>query len=364
MLHKMDNVEGDSSPQFLSLTIHQEKVYLSLPTGQRPVELRIRPEYDKTIPTSPKAKALEGSYAGFQPKPAVEVIIVAMKPLNEKTFVEQAIINGKGVAWLDDCRIPYENEMDKEEHHYNAQGMDRLAKDYGEKLGTSFEGGWEKKTPDLNNTGRFPANLLVSDDVLAVESKGAISPVASGQKGFGGEIYGVYKSNGDDGRTFYSDKEASKSFSRYFSLDSWWNEKLKSLPESVQKTFPFLIVPKASKSEKNKGCENLPAKKMEFETTTRTNKETADKFGCERKSFMQNNHPTVKPVKLMSHLITLGSREGDLVLDPFMGSGTTAVACKQLGRNFIGFELNPEYVKMANERIKPFLEQQTLLERF
>lgn len=56
--------------------------------------------------TTDAAKTLDGSYGGFQPKPAVEVIIVAMKPLSEKTFVDQALANEKGITWLDDCRIP------------------------------------------------------------------------------------------------------------------------------------------------------------------------------------------------------------------------------------------------------------------
>ena len=50
-------------------------------------------------------------------------------------------------------------------------------------------------------------------------------------------------------------------FSRYFNLDAWWESRIKQLPESVQKTFHFMIVPKASKSEKNKGLDKLPKKK-------------------------------------------------------------------------------------------------------
>ena len=52
---------------------------------------------------------LEGSYGGFQPKPAVEIILVCMKPLSEKTYVDQALKNRKGITWLDDCRIPITN---------------------------------------------------------------------------------------------------------------------------------------------------------------------------------------------------------------------------------------------------------------
>jgi len=68
-------------------------------------------------------------------------------------------------------------------------------------------------------------------------------------------------------------------------------------------------------------------------------------------------HPTQKPVKLFERIITASSNKGDLVLDPFIGSGTTAVACRRLGRSFIGFEISEEYCKIANNRLK----QQTLI---
>lgn len=63
-------------------------------------------------------------------------------------------------------------------------------------------------------------------------------------------------------------------------------------------------------------------------------------------------HPTQKPVALLSHFISLLSNEGDLVVDPFMGSGSTGVACKQLNRNFIGIELDNEYYDIAKKRIE------------
>jgi len=62
-------------------------------------------------------------------------------------------------------------------------------------------------------------------------------------------------------------------------------------------------------------------------------------------------HPTEKPVELMKHFITLHTQPGDIVLDPFLGSGTTAIACVETGREFIGIELSEKYVKMANEKI-------------
>jgi site-specific DNA-methyltransferase (adenine-specific) len=65
----------------------------------------------------------------------------------------------------------------------------------------------------------------------------------------------------------------------------------------------------------------------------------------------QNNHPTVKPIKLMEYLVNLVSKEGHTVLDPFCGSGTTGIACKKLNRNFIGIERDEEYCKIAEARI-------------
>ncbi len=62
-------------------------------------------------------------------------------------------------------------------------------------------------------------------------------------------------------------------------------------------------------------------------------------------------HPTQKPVKLIKWLIEQNSDEKSVILDCFMGSGTTAVACKQLGRSFIGFEISKEYVDIANQRL-------------
>lgn len=65
-----------------------------------------------------------------------------------------------------------------------------------------------------------------------------------------------------------------------------------------------------------------------------------------------SEHPTEKPLELIKRFVSVSSNPGDLVLDPFMGSGTTAVACRALGRRFIGFEINLEYVKMARARLR------------
>jgi site-specific DNA-methyltransferase (adenine-specific) len=65
----------------------------------------------------------------------------------------------------------------------------------------------------------------------------------------------------------------------------------------------------------------------------------------------ENSHITVKPIKLLEHLIKLFSKEGSLVVDPFMGSGSTILACKSTNRNYIGMEIEKDYWNTANSRL-------------
>ena len=74
-----------------------------------------------------------------------------------------------------------------------------------------------------------------------------------------------------------------------------------------------------------------------------------------------DDHPTVKPVGLSEHFIRLHSQARELVLDPFMGSGTTGVACMNLGRKFIGIEIEPKYFDIACRRIEDAQRQQRLI---
>ena len=66
-------------------------------------------------------------------------------------------------------------------------------------------------------------------------------------------------------------------------------------------------------------------------------------------------HPTQKPSRLMQALIALVTEEGQLVLDPFAGSGSTLVAARDLNRNYLGFEIDPEHVRSARQRLAPDL---------
>jgi len=78
--------------------------------------------------------------------------------------------------------------------------------------------------------------------------------------------------------------------------------------------------------------------------------------------YGKTNHPTEKPIILIQWLVKISSNENQIILDPFMGSGTTAVACKQLHRRFIGFEISPDYCNIANKRLKETRISKSLFE--
>jgi len=81
------------------------------------------------------------------------------------------------------------------------------------------------------------------------------------------------------------------------------------------------------------------------------NQQMRDLIVMNRRNDYKAYHPTQKPTKLMRLFIQLTTNEGDIVLDPFLGGGTVAVACKQLDRKCIGYEINPQYCKIATERL-------------
>lgn len=122
------------------------------------------------------------------------------------------------------------------------------------------------------------------------------------------------------------------------------------LPENIQRTYPLIQTPKSSKKEKDIG---LSGEEKLLNYGLNSGKKTNNSNGKDYTiPNRKNNHPTIKPIKLMSYLITLFTREGDYVLDPFMGSGTTGLASKLLNRNFIGIDFTEEYFDIANERLQ------------
>lgn len=129
-------------------------------------------------------------------------------------------------------------------------------------------------------------------------------------------------------------------YSRFFSLDAW-----------AEKNLPFLIVPKASRKEKETGLEDFIKMPIRGRDPGQDQRNVPFKT---RTNVRRNQPPTGKPLKLMSYLVTMGSREGDIVLDPFCGSATTCIAAMMLNRDYIGIEISPEYHEIALKRLEHF----------
>jgi len=122
-----------------------------------------------------------------------------------------------------------------------------------------------------------------------------------------------------------------------------------ALPDNIKMTYPFIQVPKPAKKEKDFGLtgEDIVAQKLKMPHKVQQDGTITEGIPTSRK----NIHPTTKPVKLMSYIITLFTREGDWVIDPFLGSGTSGLASKLLNRNFIGVEREKEYFDICEERL-------------
>jgi len=121
----------------------------------------------------------------------------------------------------------------------------------------------------------------------------------------------------------------------------------------------FFYCAKASKSERNAGLEAFEDKKSQHNAGGIGRKVSVEKRleqGKENAPMMKNIHPTVKPVDLMKYLCRLVTPPEGLVLDPFMGSGTTGIAAKVEGFDFIGIEMDREYLAIAEARIGYWVE--------
>ncbi|MBS1892630.1 MAG: site-specific DNA-methyltransferase [Actinobacteria bacterium] len=105
----------------------------------------------------------------------------------------------------------------------------------------------------------------------------------------------------------------------------------------------FLHCPKADRAERDAGCEEMPERDLDLFPNARR----ADKAA----SPARNSHPSVKPIELMRWLVRLGCPSGGLLLDPFMGSGTTGIAAVFEGRRFCGIEREADYLEIARARI-------------
>lgn len=300
----------------------------------------IRPAgHDVTAPATDAAR--EWSGWGTALKPAHEPIVVARKPLSEATVAANVMQWGTGALNIDVGRVEtnWNNESSVRHGHTNKE--------------CASEGitGWgaNRMHAEPHANGRFPANLITDGSAEVV----AMFPQAqSGGIGKSKQRGCFEGGHGGTSGNFYMD---TGSAARFF----------KSCPLDDDDYPPLYYCAKASKAERDAGCGGIPSEVQRYVNNRRCKKcghQQVSGSPCkcdvpewevvETPRVARNGHPTVKPLSLMRYLITLCTREGVTVLDPFMGSGTTGVACVQLGRNFIGCDNVAEYVEIAKRRIE------------
>jgi DNA modification methylase len=279
----------------------------------------------------PVSAAAAAAAAGFGTalKPAHEPIIIARKPF-ASTVAACFCEHGTGALNIDACRIPHASEGDKaaaaaaaERARHDTPGM--VMGGLGK---TGFTDPRGSVAPYLESMqgGRWPANVMLGcacdgehDQDCAVRVLDEQSGTSHAGTGTGtGGIFSAStgKPAGDQHGDFGG---ASR----------------------------FFYTAKASRSEREAGLEH----RARFVATDGrdTPNDTPGRRGVTARA---NFHPTVKPVSLMRWLVKLvGGKRGNVVLDPFMGSGTTGVACALEGFAFIGVDLDPDHVDIARGRI-------------
>ena len=253
-------------------------------------------------------------------KPAREDWILLRKPPEKGLSIAQNVLKyGTGGLNIDKSRVGTEQIENGREGRQVADS-------------TSYHDGL-KPTERNMVTGRFPANLLHdgSDEVVREfpNSKTTANPNYKWDKT---ECDG----NTFTGRGTYTPRSDSGSSARFFKS--------------------FYYVAKASKRERDRGCEGLEAKRQ-----WASEKREASSFDIFQNGkppmVAKNNHPTVKPLALMKYLIQMITPEGGVVLDPFAGSGSTLVAAKELGYDFIGIEMTEEYIPIIEARLNAVRER-------
>lgn len=124
--------------------------------------------------------------------------------------------------------------------------------------------------------------------------------------------------------------------------------------EDYQKYF---YCPKVSRKERHVGFEQVKDDRLKIPGQDPRQRQIGRLDHIPKANSAGNNHPTVKPVELMKYLIKLVTPAGGKVLDPFNGSGSTGMAAVELGYEYIGCELDPEYVEIAKQRIEGWYKQ-------
>lgn len=326
-------------------------------------------ERPTTLPTTPEAKYCDGLYGEFQPKPAVEIVVVAQKKYKANSQIDHALnwynerreLLEKGITeeelslytklasggtWFDEGRIPCASEK-------TPKGSGNVNKSNTWLVTVKGNGG--NITPEQ---GRYPANLLVSDDCLDVgrESKSegrAVKKNEQHTKSHTNIINSKFRRSsniidkGDLSRFFSKESWVKKHLPEFYKLSS----KTLQLEEDADKIYPFLNVSKASVKEKNAGLDEFESKQITKSTPSNL------KDNKNPNLPVQNTHVTAKNITLFAYLLKLFSKENDVVLDPYCGSGTTLIACELTNRHYIGIELKKEYYDIALARVEYWKKQ-------
>lgn len=294
-------------------------------------------EYNTTAPATDAAKQWEGW--GTALKPALEPITVARKPLEEKTVAKNVLKYGTGGINIDASRIPTNPDVDDARLGGNGSWKTDKA--------SANVGNAPTKGNDISSSeqGRFPANLIHdgSEEVASAfpHTKSAGKTRAASEGSHSGEDGNIFSPGlGGSAMRFGDEGSAAR----------------------------FFYVPKTSKKDRNDGLENFTPKATASSEFRPNHAEKADNgedgnpYG--RWTPTQNNHPTVKPTDLMRYLVTMVTPVGGTTLDPFMGSGSTGRGAKLGGFNFIGIELDENYLEIAKARIDAISTEVTLEEFF
>lgn len=268
----------------------------------------------------PKSHNLDGEWDGWGTalKPAWEPICVARKPL-DGTVAANVLRWGTGALNIDGCRVEFASDADEAESKgRNAHGQ------FGSgPMTNQVFGKFTSDREDYNPPGRWPANLIHdgSDEVLAAFPETGPS---SGRPRNNGAFESVAK-GAETPRISHGHEDDGGSAARFF------------------------YCAKARKKDRNDGCDALPDVEGGMRSETSGQHITRRDGGAPGPT--KNNHPTVKPTPLMQYLCRLVTPPGGLVLDPFMGSGSTGRGAVLEGFRFIGFEQSAEYVEIARARI-------------
>jgi site-specific DNA-methyltransferase (adenine-specific) len=260
-------------------------------------------------------------------KPAHEPIVMGRKPF-KGTVADNVLEWGTGGINVDGCRIGY--SADDHVMKYDGYKNGEYKSEYTE--GTSYTHGNQVQ---INPEGRFPANIIFDEEA------GKILDEQSGNKtGQRGVVKGTEPS--------HSKKNAI--YGDYSMVEGKFAKPMDVLGGASR----FFYCPKASKKDRNEGCDKFEEKVSTQQFMGGSNN-VMHSDGSVRKNapiLNKNSHPTVKPTDLMAYLIRLVTPKGGVVLDPFMGSGSTGKACVREGMNFIGIEREDEYMEIAKTRIE------------